>query len=184
MNSVPEASEGAGTGRDAETGETVANIDPTTEQETTQVAKGTPKDADDAVRAASRAFEEGPWGRMHHEERAKICFRIADLLDERAEDFAMREAMDMGMPFRDFLTTIMPHCSGLFRFYGGLAIVGGGSDLDTFLTDMQGREQLDLRRDQALQTLGALASATRMGQAQVHGEVPGAARPGSRLTRL
>ena len=67
---------------------------------------------------------------------------------------------------------------------GVLAIVGGGSDLDTFLTDMQGREQLDLRRDQALQTLGALASATRMGQAQVHGEVPGAARPGSRLTRL
>ncbi len=68
---------------------------------------------------------------------------------------------------------------------GVLAIVGGGSDLDTFLTDMQGREQLDLRRDQALQTLGALASATRMGQAQVHGDVPtGAARPGSRLTRL
>ena len=67
---------------------------------------------------------------------------------------------------------------------GVLAIVGGGSDLDTFLTDMQGREQLDLRRDQALQTLGALASATRMGQAQVHGEVPGATRPGSRLTRL
>ncbi|MBL8971791.1 MAG: aldehyde dehydrogenase family protein [Myxococcales bacterium] len=112
--------------RDAETGETVANIDPTTEQETTQVAKGTPKDADDAVRAASRAFEEGPWGRMHHEERAKICFRIADLLDERAEDFAMREAMDMGMPFRDFLTTIMPHCSGLFRFHGGLAMQMNG----------------------------------------------------------
>jgi hypothetical protein len=68
---------------------------------------------------------------------------------------------------------------------GVLAIVGGGSDLDTFLSDMQGREQLDLRRDQALQTLGALASATRMSQAQLHGTVPdGDARPGSRLTRL
>jgi aldehyde dehydrogenase (NAD+) len=35
---------------------------------------------------------------MHHEQRAKILFRIADLLDERVEDFALREAMDMGMP--------------------------------------------------------------------------------------
>jgi hypothetical protein len=68
---------------------------------------------------------------------------------------------------------------------GVLAIVGGGSDLDTFLSDMEGREQLDLRRDQALQTLGALASAARMSQAQLHGTVPGGdARPGSRLTRL
>ncbi len=113
--------------RDAEEGETMPNFDPTTEELTTQVAKGTPRDADAAVRAASRAFEEGPWGRMHHEARAKILFRIADLLDERAQEFAMREAMDMGMPFRDFITTIMPHCSGLFRFFGGLAMqINGG----------------------------------------------------------
>jgi acyl-CoA reductase-like NAD-dependent aldehyde dehydrogenase len=38
-----------------------------------------------------------------------------------AEDFAIREAMDMGMPYRDFREIIMPHCSGLFRF-GGLAM--------------------------------------------------------------
>jgi aldehyde dehydrogenase (NAD+) len=29
---------------------------------------------------------------------AKILFKMADLMDERAEDFAIREAMDMGMP--------------------------------------------------------------------------------------
>jgi aldehyde dehydrogenase (NAD+) len=46
---------------------------------------------------------------------------MADLMDERAEDFAIREAMDMGMPYRDFREIIMPHCSGLFRF-GGLAM--------------------------------------------------------------
>jgi aldehyde dehydrogenase (NAD+) len=112
--------------RDSESGETMPNLDPTTEAETTQVAKGTPKDADDAVKAASRAFEKGPWGRVHHEERAKVMFKIADLLDARAEEFAMREAMDMGMPFHDFLTIILPHCSGLFRFFGGLAMQMNG----------------------------------------------------------
>jgi aldehyde dehydrogenase (NAD+) len=118
--------------RDSESGETMPDFDPTTEELTTHVAKGTPGDADAAVRAASRAFEEGPWGRMHHEARGKVTFRIADLLDERAEDFALREAMDMGMPFHDFVTTIMPHCSGLFRFFGGLAMQMNGGYRESY----------------------------------------------------
>ena len=114
--------------RDAESGETMPTFDPTTEAEITQVARATAGDASAAVDAASNAFEHGPWSRMHHEDRAKIMFRMADLMDERAEDFALREAMDMGMPYRDFREIIMPHCSGLFRFFGGLAMsaMGGG----------------------------------------------------------
>jgi aldehyde dehydrogenase (NAD+) len=56
---------------------------------------------------------------MRHENRAKILFRMADLLDERADDFAIREAMNMGMPYSDFRSIIMSHCSGLFRFFAG-----------------------------------------------------------------
>ncbi|MER8474925.1 aldehyde dehydrogenase family protein [Mesorhizobium sp. M1163] len=108
--------------RDAVSGETSTTFDPTTEAAITNIAKAGVTDTSDAVAAARRAFEQGPWARMHHEERAKVLFRIADLLDERAEDFAVREAMDMGMPYRDFRDIIMPHCSGLFRFHGGLAM--------------------------------------------------------------
>jgi acyl-CoA reductase-like NAD-dependent aldehyde dehydrogenase len=114
--------------RAASSGETMTTFDPTTEAAITTVAKATVEDTRDAVDAASAALEEGPWGRMHHEERAKILFRMADLLDERADDFAIREAMDMGMPYKDFRDIIMPHCSGLFRFFGGLcmAAMNGG----------------------------------------------------------
>ena len=108
--------------RDAADGETRPTLDPTTEAPVTEVAQATAQDVNDAVAAARRAFEEGPWSRFHHEQRAKILFRVADLLDERAEEFALREAMDMGMPYRDFIDIIMPHCSGLFRFFGGLAM--------------------------------------------------------------
>jgi aldehyde dehydrogenase (NAD+) len=108
--------------RAASSGETMTTLDPTTEAPITTVAKATVDDARAAVDAAHAAFEQGPWSRMHHEERAKILFRIADLMDGRADDFAIREAMDMGMPYRDFRETIMPHCSGLFRFFGGLAM--------------------------------------------------------------
>jgi aldehyde dehydrogenase (NAD+) len=100
----------------------MVTTDPTTEEVITEVAKASAVDAADAVDAAWRAFEEGPWPKMHLEERAKLLFRIADLMDQRADDFAVREAMDMGMPYHDFRTTIMPHCSGLFRFFGGLCM--------------------------------------------------------------
>lgn len=108
--------------RDAADGETRPTVDPTTEAPITEVAQATARDVNEAVAAARRAFEDGPWSRFHHEQRAKILFRIADLLDERVEEFALREAMDMGMPYRDFIDIIMPHCSGLFRFFGGLAM--------------------------------------------------------------
>jgi aldehyde dehydrogenase (NAD+) len=109
--------------RDASDGGTMATVDPTTEEVITSVAKATPRDAEQAVIAASDAFEKGPWSRMHHEERAKILFRVADLLDERADRLSLLESMDMGIPYHDFRNICMPHCSGLFRFFGGLAMI-------------------------------------------------------------
>lgn len=108
--------------RDAASGQKYPSFDPTTEEVITECAAGGAEDAEAAIKAARRAFDEGPWGKMHHEERAKIMFTIADLMDERVEDFALREAMDMGMPAKDFTEVVMPHCSGLFRFFGGLAM--------------------------------------------------------------
>jgi aldehyde dehydrogenase (NAD+) len=108
--------------REALDGATMGTSDPTTEEVITEVAKASPADAALAVDAASQAFEQGPWPRMSHHERAKILFRMADLLDERADDLALREAMDMGMPYRDFRETILPIVSSLFRFYGGIAM--------------------------------------------------------------
>jgi aldehyde dehydrogenase family protein len=84
-----------GTWRDARDRATMTTIDPTTEEVVVEVAKASPADADEAVNAAVQAFEEGAWSRMHLEERAKLLFRVADLMDERAEDFAIREAMDI-----------------------------------------------------------------------------------------
>ena len=73
----------------------------------------------------------------------------------------------------------------LARSWATWAIVGGSADLDTFIADMRGRDQLDLRQDQAQRTLGDLAHATRMRQSQVEGQLAGEpGRPASRLTRL
>ena len=111
-----------GVWRDAGEGTTHRLIDPTTEEEFATVAAATAADAEAAVAAAHKAFNTGVWPALTHEGRAKILFRIADLLEERAEDLALREAMDMGMPYKDFIDAIIPHCAQLFRLYGGLAM--------------------------------------------------------------
>jgi aldehyde dehydrogenase (NAD+) len=133
-----------GVWRDSSDGATMTTMDPTTEEVITSVAKATPADANAAIETAYKAFEDGPWGRMHREERARILFRMADLLDQRADDFALREAMDMGIPYSDFRNIIMPHCSGLFRFFGGLAMSAMNG---SYRTSYEGNIRILTRRE-------------------------------------
>ena len=50
------------------------------------------EDADAAVAHARKAFDEGPWPRMHPRERGEILQRFADLVDRHRADIALRLA--------------------------------------------------------------------------------------------
>src|SRR5262245_61197597 len=75
----------------AQTGETFAVEDPATEETIAHVPAGDKADIDLAVSAARRAFEEGPWSRITPIERAKIVWRLGDLLEKHADEFAELE---------------------------------------------------------------------------------------------
>jgi aldehyde dehydrogenase (NAD+) len=122
-----------GTWHDARDGATMVTSDPTTEEIITTVARASPADVEDAIDAAHLAFESGVWSQMPTEQRAQILFKIADLIQEREQDFALREAMDMGVPYHDFRAVVIPHCVGLFRFFGGLCMTAmNGSYRDSY----------------------------------------------------
>ncbi|MEO7126427.1 MAG: aldehyde dehydrogenase family protein [Nakamurella sp.] len=55
---------------------------------------------DAAVKAARRAFDEGPWPRMTGFERAAVLSRVADLIDAHAEELAMLDAEEGGKPLK------------------------------------------------------------------------------------
>src|SRR6478735_1746311 len=67
-------------------GKTFNNVNPVTEEVYGTVAEGSAADIDLAVKAAKRAFEEGPWGKMSTQERSKIIRKIGDILLERQEE--------------------------------------------------------------------------------------------------
>ena len=64
---------------------------PSTEQVITEVQEGGALDIDLAVRAARKAFDEGPWSKMSGSERGKLIFKLADLIEQNADELAMLE---------------------------------------------------------------------------------------------
>ncbi|MGA8667734.1 MAG: aldehyde dehydrogenase family protein, partial [Candidatus Dormiibacterota bacterium] len=59
----------------AESGKTFDTLNPATDTALASVAEGDAHDIDRAVRAARRAFENGPWSRMTPSERGQIMHR-------------------------------------------------------------------------------------------------------------
>ncbi|MEE3327500.1 MAG: aldehyde dehydrogenase family protein [Myxococcota bacterium] len=59
---------------------------PATEEIVGSAPDGRLRDMEDAVAAARRAFDEGPWSRSDVRERAEILERIADGLEQRKEE--------------------------------------------------------------------------------------------------
>lgn len=79
-------------------GATFESIDPWSDQPWADVALGTAADAEAAVTAARKAFDEGPWPRMGFVERARLIHKLADLIEEYADELAMADTRDMGKP--------------------------------------------------------------------------------------
>jgi len=76
-------------------------VNPATGQKLCDAPAAGPKDVDLAVRAARRAFEYGTWRTMSARERGKLIRRLADLLWERHEEFALVESLENGKTFAE-----------------------------------------------------------------------------------
>ncbi len=79
-------------------GATMPDIDPYTREQWATIACGGVADADLAVTAARDAFDHGPWPRMGFEKRQQLMHRLADLMEEHADELAMADTLDMGKP--------------------------------------------------------------------------------------
>jgi phenylacetaldehyde dehydrogenase len=106
---------------DAASGKTFETANPATGQVITTVAEGDFVDVDRAVRAARRAYDDGPWGTMTPSDRGRIIWRIGDLITEHAEEFAQLETLDNGKPLSVARAADVPLSAELFRYMAGWA---------------------------------------------------------------
>ena len=93
------------------------------------VAEGTREDADRAIRSARRAFDEGPWSELTALDRAKLLFRLADLIDEHGDELKRIDTLNNGKPLRETEYDVAD-AANCFRYYAGLATKPHGQSFD------------------------------------------------------
>lgn len=97
-------------------GRTFETVNPATGEVFRTVAEAGAEDADRAVRAAARAFEE--WGSRTPIQRAKVLYRWADLLEEHVDELGLLETRDMGMAIGDARWCV-GNAAAVLRYYAG-----------------------------------------------------------------
>jgi 5-carboxymethyl-2-hydroxymuconic-semialdehyde dehydrogenase len=102
--------------RPGRAGRSFETLNPATNRSLTTVAEGLAEDIDDAVHAARAAFDKGPWPRMSTAERAHFLMRIADTIEAHADEIALLEVHDVGMPITQARSQAARTAEN-FRFY-------------------------------------------------------------------
>ena len=95
-------------------------IDPATEAVIGTVPEGSTKTATQAIEAARRAFDDGPWPWMKPAARAAILIRMAEILERRAGE--LRELIVAETGSTGFITDFIQGAGsiGMFRSNAGL----------------------------------------------------------------
>ena len=102
------------------------------------VSEAGEQDALDAVRAARRAFDEGPWPTTPAPERAALLHRVADRLESDKEEVARAESLDTGKRLVESRMDVDDVVS-VFRHFAGLAQAESGRVVDPGVPDVVSR---------------------------------------------
>ena len=104
---------------DAKSGKTFEVEDPATQEIIAHVPAGDKADIDAAVAAARRALETGPWSRILPDKRSRLVWRLGDLLEQHADEFAELEALDNGKPVTNARRDDVQGSINMFRYMAG-----------------------------------------------------------------
>jgi phenylacetaldehyde dehydrogenase len=105
----------------AASGEWMEAVDPATGAVLGRFPNAGVEDVDVAVRSARAAFDTGPWRGMTPSERAKILWRVGDLIEANIDELAQLETLDQGKPIWVGRYAEIPGAAEQFRFFSGQA---------------------------------------------------------------
>ena len=115
---------------DAASGETMEVLNPATEEVIAEVPRCNAADVDRAVAAAKAALPA--WLDSTPAERAELLLKLADVLDEHADELAEIESTNVGKPL-SYARDEMPVCSDNIRFFAGAARVLEGKSAGEYM---------------------------------------------------
>lgn len=105
----------------AVSGARFASVNPATGATLAEVARGGAEDIDRAVASARAAFADGRWSRRTPRDRKVVLLRLAALLRENREEFALLDTLDMGKPITETMTVDVPGAAGILQWHAEAA---------------------------------------------------------------
>jgi aldehyde dehydrogenase (NAD+) len=105
----------------SESGETFATVNPSTGEEICRVAAADSADVEKAVRAARRAFEQGPWHKTNASQRGRLLYILADLIEQHGDELAQIESLDNGKPVAVAKRVDVAKTVACYRYFAGWA---------------------------------------------------------------
>src|SRR3954470_21092550 len=100
-------------------GLTEPTLNPHDNRKIADVAMASKADVDKAVTAARAAFPA--WSAMAAMDRGRLLLKLADAIEQHADELAKLESLDTGHPMRDTTRLDVPRTAVTFRYFGGMA---------------------------------------------------------------
>src|SRR2546423_7894712 len=105
-------------------------VNPATGDVIAEVPSATAEDVDRAVQAAKKALVE--WRETTPGERAELLLKLADAIDEHADELAELESRNVGKPL-SYAKDELPVCADNFRFFAGAGRVLEGKSAGEYM---------------------------------------------------
>lgn len=106
--------------QDSEGGKTFESFNPATGEAWARMPTASEADVDRAVRAAHRAYTDGPWSKTTPSERARYLRRLADLMVQKCEDLGRIETTDTGKLYKETRWQAN-YVADYYHYFAGLA---------------------------------------------------------------
>jgi 1-pyrroline dehydrogenase len=156
---------------DAVEGGTMEVLNPATGETIAEVPSGTQADVDRAVEAAKKALPE--WMETTPGERAEALLKLADAVEDNAEDLAELESANVGKPL-SYARDEMPVSADNLSFFAGAARVLEGKSAGDYMrgyTSMIRREPVGIVAGIAPWNYPLMMAVWKMGPALAAGNV-------------
>lgn len=109
-----------GTWTDGHAGQTMATQNPATGEDWATFACAAPQDVDRAIASARRALNDPAWRDMSQTQRGKLLYRLAELIEENAQELGRIETTDSGKLLAETASQTA-YVGDYYRYYAGLA---------------------------------------------------------------
>src|SRR5260221_1817523 len=117
-------------------GKTFDSINPSSGEVLAKVAEGDAEDINRAVAAARKAFESGPWPKLTPSQRGQLLWKVAELIEQHAEELAQLETLDNGKPIKYSRAADVPLTADHFRYFAGWATKIEGETIPVSVPNM------------------------------------------------